>query len=212
MDFSEVVTVLRQWSPFLAKGFLWNILISVVAMSTGTLLGWWFAAMRASARPALARTSGALTEFMRNVPTFVFQFYLVFILPVEFTLPLLHVTVPIPAWLKAALALAMAVTGFVSDNLLAAIREWRNGHHSDAMLFIPNWANYFVIIVMASSTASVIGVGELVSSCNTVINASGKTQMILWVYLYAMLWFFAFCYPVARAMGAVRGYIQRRAW
>lgn len=212
MDFSEVVTVLRQWSPFLAKGFLWNILISVVAMSAGTLLGWWFAAMRASAHPVMARTSGALTEFMRNVPTFVFQFYLVFILPVEFSLPVLHVTVPIPAWLKAALALAMAVTGFVSDNLLAAIREWRNGHHSDAMLFIPNWANYFVIIVMASSTASVIGVGELVSSCNTVINASGKTQMILWVYLYAMLWFFAFCYPVARAMGMVRGYIQRRAW
>jgi polar amino acid transport system permease protein len=59
---------------------------------------------------------------------------------------------------------------------------------------VSSWANYFVIIVMASSTASVIGVSELVSRCNTVINATGRTDMMLWVYLYAMAWFFLFCY------------------
>lgn len=210
MGFAEILSHLWQWTPFLARGFMWNILISIVAMVAGSLLGWWFAAMRASPRVAVARTSGALTEFVRNVPTFVFQFYLVFILPIEVVLPHTGIAIPIPAWLKAAMALALAVTGFVSDNLLAAIREWRSDNHVDAMLFIPNWANYFVIIVMASSTASVIGVGELVSSCNTVVNAVGKTQMILWVYLYAMLWFFAFCYPVMHGMQLVRAAIGRR--
>jgi polar amino acid transport system permease protein len=116
--------------------------------------------------------------------------------------------IPIPSWLKAALALA--VTGFVSDNLLVVIREWHKGNHIDAMLFIPHWANYFVLIVMASSTASVIGVGELVSSCNTAINAIGKTQIIVWIYLYAMLWFFLFCFPMVLGMRSVRHYIARR--
>lgn len=211
MGFGEVLNSLLHWSPFLAQGFLWNILISTTAMGSGTALGWALASMRASTRSWLAGGSAVLTEFVRDVPTFVFQFYLVFMLPTELAVPCLDVVLPIPAWLKAALALAMAVTGFVSDNLLAAIQQWRRGNHRDAMLFVPNWANYFVLIVMASSAASVIGVGELVSSCNTVVNAIGKTQIILWIYLYAMLWFFLFCYPLVQAMRLVRRHIERRA-
>ncbi|MFJ2987218.1 ABC transporter permease subunit [Collimonas sp. NPDC087041] len=211
MGFGEILSTLLHWSPFLARGFLWNILISSTAMAIGTLLGWGLATLRAAPPSWLSRGSIALTEFVRNVPTFVFQFYLVFMLPQEIALPGLNLLLPIPSWLKAALALAMAVTGFVSDNLLAAIRQWRQGNRGDALLFIPNWANYFVIIVMASSAASVIGVGELVSNCNTVVNAVGKTQMILWVYLYAMLWFFLFCYPLVQGMRLVRHWMERRA-
>jgi len=210
MGFGEVLRDLLHWSPFLARGFLWNILISIVAMSFGTALGCGFAIMRASSRASVSRTSGTLTEFARNIPTFVFQFYLVFMLPIAISVPYFNVVVPIPSWLKASIALSMAVTGFVSDNLLVAIKAWRGGNHIDAMLFVPNWANYFVLIVMASSAASIIGVGELVSSCNTVINAIGKTQIILWVYLYAMIWFFLFCYPVVKGMRVVRRYIEAR--
>lgn len=211
MDFGEILNSLLHWSPFLAKGFLWNILIAMVAMSSGTALGCVLAIMRTSASAWLYRSSIALTELMRDIPTFVCQFYLVFMLPAEFTLPIFNLAVPIPSWLKAALALGMAVTGFVSDNLLVALQHWRRGNYADAMLFIPNWANYFVTIVLASTAASVIGVGELVSCCNTVINAIGKTQIILWIYLYAMLWFFLFCYPVVRGMQIVRRYVEQRS-
>ena len=138
MGFGEVLKNVLHWSPFLARGFLWNILISIVAMSGGTALGWGFALMRASSRASISRTGSTLTEFARNIPTFVFQFYLVFLLPIEISVPYFNLVVPIPAWLKVALALSMAVTGFVSDNLLVAIKAWRKGNHIDAMLFVPN--------------------------------------------------------------------------
>ena len=69
---------------------------------------------------------------------------------------------------------------------------------------------YLVIIVMASSTASVIGVPEIVSRSNTIIAAVGTDDLMIWVYGYAMAWFFLFCWPLTRLIGALRGRMQRR--
>ena len=66
-----------------------------------------------------------------------------------------------------------------------------------------------MIIVLASSTASVIGVGEMVSRCNTVVASVGNNDLMLWIYLYAMLWFFACCYPVHLLMRRVKVWIGR---
>ncbi|MFO1422876.1 MAG: ABC transporter permease subunit [Candidatus Competibacteraceae bacterium] len=199
---AEIVHVLVVWTPFLANGFLWNILISLVAMAVGTVLGAVLARLRLSGRKSLARTGLAATELTRNIPTFVFLFYLAFLVPVEFEV--LGRIYAFPAWLKASLALSVAVVGFVSDNLLAAWQHWRSGNRPAALLFIPSWTMYLVIIVMASSTASVIGVGEIVSRCNVVIAAVSGDEMMVWVYVYAIGYFFGFCFPVNWAMGRVK--------
>ncbi|HJU15922.1 MAG TPA: hypothetical protein VJ770_05600 [Stellaceae bacterium] len=204
----DVVATLSHWTPFLAGGFLWNIIVSLCAMAIGTALGALLAWMRLLPRPALCRAGLAVTEVTRNVPTFVFLFYLAFLIPAEVRIG--GAVVVFPGWLKASLALAIAVVGFVSDNLSDALVQRRRGNVAAALLFIPNWTAYFVIIVMASSTASVIGVGELVSRCNTVIGAVGRPELMLWIYLYAMLWFFVFCYPLTLAMRRVRTTIARR--
>lgn len=196
----ELVT----WTPFLLTGFAMNILIAVTAMLVGTALGFGLALMRLSAHPRWVRISLMLTTLTRNVPTIVFQFYLAFMLPSEFVLPGTGVTLGVPSWVNASLALAMAVIGFTSDNLTLALRDWRAGDHSAALLFIPNWTSYLLIIVIASSTASIIGVSELVSRCNTVINATGNTQLMLPVYLYACACFFAVCYPLTQLMRRVK--------
>ncbi|WP_341317809.1 ABC transporter permease subunit [Paraburkholderia sp. IMGN_8] len=189
-----VVKDLYVWTPFLAAGFMWNIVISLVALIVGTGWGYVLARLRLSPHDVLSKAGNAATELMRNIPTFVFQFYLVFMLPDALSLPSTAVQLPFPSWLKAALALALAVAGFVSDNLLLTLSEPREERRRAMLLFVSNWGHFFVVIVMASSTASVIGVSELVSRCNTVINVIGKTEAMLWVYLYAMTWFFLFCY------------------
>jgi polar amino acid transport system permease protein len=158
--------------------------------------------MRETGRKTLVRTSLALTEFVRNVPTFVFLFYIAYLVPSE--LQLLGMTISCPAWMKASLALSIAVVGYVSDTLSIALREWRAGRHDSALLFLPSWTTYLLIIFMASSTASVIGVSEIVSRCNTVIAALDNSALMIWIYLYAMLWFFAFCYPLILAMNAIK--------
>lgn len=202
MTSAEIMQILVAWTPFLAGGFVWNILISLVSMTIGTVLGAVLARLRLSRRKAVAGASLAVTELTRNIPTFVFLFYLAFLIPVEFEISgQLYL---FPAWLKASLALSVAVVGFVSDNLFVAWQHWRNRNRAAALLFVPSWTMYLLIIVMASSTASVIGVGEIVSRCNIVIAAVGGDETMLWVYAYAISYFFVFCFPLNWAMGRVK--------
>jgi len=179
-------------------------------MAIGTAAGYMLALGRASRHTYQQRTAILATALMRNVPTFVFQFYLVFMLPDTVPMPLGLGTVAFPSWLKASLALASAVAGLVSDNLGPVLDLEGSERHQALMRFALHWSNYLVIIVMASSTASVIGVSELVSRCNTVVNASGTTDMMLWVYLYAMAFFFTFCLCSTRLIGAISRHVSRR--
>ncbi|MCH8621048.1 polar amino acid ABC transporter permease [Undibacterium sp. TS12] len=200
MDTSEIFRHLLTWTPYLLGGFAMNIWISIVAMVIGTGIGWILATLRLSSHPRRARASLVATEFSRSIPTIVFQFYLAFMLPSEILVPYFKHIIAFPVWIKAALALAIAVIGFTSDNLTIAMADWKKGDHHAAFLFIPSWTSYALIIVMASSTASIIGVSELLSRCNTVINATGNTQLMLPIYLYACLFFFCFCYPLTLLM------------
>ena len=200
METTEIFQHLLTWTPYLLGGFAMNIWISIVAMVIGTGIGWALASLRLSSHPRRVKASLVATEFSRSIPTIVFQFYLAFMLPSEILLPYFKTIISIPVWIKAALALAIAVIGFTSDNLTIAMDEWKKGNHHTAFLFIPSWTSYALIIVMASSTASIIGVSELVSRCNTVINATGNTRLMLPIYLYACLFFFCFCYPLTLLM------------
>jgi polar amino acid transport system permease protein len=210
MSVGEICNQLFTWTPFLLSGFGMNIIIALVAMAVGTGVGGVLASMRVSPNARSVRYSLLITEFSRSIPTIVFQFYLAFMLPSEVPIPSMNLILTFPIWLKAALALAIAVVGFTSDNLSIAMEEWRKGNHNAAFLFIPSWTRYAVIVVMASSTASLLGIGELISRCNTVINAIGDTRLMLPVYLYACLIFFGFCYPLTMLMKYVSRALKMR--
>lgn len=210
MHAAEVFQHLVTWTPYLLGGFAMNIWISLVAMLIGTAIGWPLARLRLSSNPRHVRASLVATEFSRSIPTIVFQFYLVFMLPTEILLPYFKVIITFPVWIKAALALAIAVIGFTSDNLTIALDNWRKGDRQAAFLFIPSWTSYALIIVIASSTASIIGVSELLTRCNTVINATGNTKLMLPLYLYACLFFFCFCYPLTLLMKRISAQLKRR--
>ena len=209
MTAAEIIETLWIWTPFLIGGFAWNILISLAAMLVGTLPGIVLARLRLAKRRSWVRASLMVTEFVRNIPTFVFLFYLAFLIPTEFAWG--GQIYPFPAWLKASLALSVAVVGFVSDTLYVAWRHWREGDHAAALLFVPNWTGYLLIIVMASSTASVIGVDEIVARCNVIIAAVGHDDLMLWIYLYAIAYFVLFCFPLNRAMEALKNRMQAHA-
>jgi polar amino acid transport system permease protein len=209
MDVRDVLGVLWSWTPYLAGGFGWNIIVSVVAMSVGTVLGAGLAYGRLDGPCGLAGLARGATSASRNVPTFVFLFYLAFLVPNEVALG--GLVLPVPAWMKAALALAVAVVGYISDTLGLALAERRAGRPEAMLLFLPAWMTYFLIIVMASSTASVIGVSEIVSRANTVIGATGREDLMVWIYLYAMLWFLAFCWPLTLLMRVLQQRIRSRA-
>ena len=208
MTAQETVDTLWAWSPYLAGGFGWNIIVSLVAMAIGSIVGLVLALLRGGASRGVRHGGSALTTLARNAPTFVMLFYLAYIIPTEFEL--FGTAVIFPAWIKASLALGIAVAGYVSDNALAAIRHLRRHEMAEALLFVPAWTSYFLIIVMASSTASVIGVPELVRRADTVIGAVGENELALWVYLWAMIWFLGFSILLTFGMNRLSRYIKRR--
>ena len=208
MTMLDVVEALATWTPFLAAGFGWNMAVSLTAMAIGTPVGILLALLRERSGWGLRQSGGVVTMFARAAPTFVMLFYLAYAVPGSFEL--LGVVVTVPAWFKASLALGIAVAGYVSDTALAALRHLRRGETAEALLFLPSWTSYFLIIVMASATASVIGVPELVHRAETVIGAIRMAGFAFWVYLYAMVWFLAFSGVVALVMKVLRSRLSGR--
>ncbi|QEP41972.1 STAS domain-containing protein [Ectothiorhodospiraceae bacterium BW-2] len=187
MGLLEILNELRIWTPYLAGGFMMNLLLSLLSMGLGTAVGWGLGWMRTLPYRSLNQSGALLTSLFRNIPSFVFMFYIAFILPVEINWG--DEVVKVPAWIKASIALMVPVTGFVSDQVVKLYQDRRAGGHHPLMSFGLAWTQYFIIIIMASSTASVIGVDEIVARANTVIAAIRAPEIMLWLYLYVALWF-----------------------
>lgn len=83
----------------------------------------------------------------------------------------------------------MPVVGFASDQFYRLTQELKQGNAIALPIFFVSWTQYFVIILMASSTASVIGVHEIVGRANTAIAVSRDPGTMLWIYLYVALCF-----------------------
>ena len=207
MIVTETLEALLTWTPFLAGGFGWNMIVALAAMAIGTPVGILFALMRSAPGWSVRRSGSLLTTIARGAPTFVMLFYLVYIIPERVSLG--TVVIVFPIWIKASLALGIAVAGYVSDTALAARHALRRGDMPEALLFLPSWTSYFMIIVMASSTASVIGVPEVVHRSETVIGAIDRPGFSFWIYLYAMSWFLVFGGVITLFMRWLRRYISR---
>ena len=193
----NTLEVLWTWTPFLLGGFGWNVLIAFTACLLGLLLGIPLAyGMRARQR-LLAGTSQKTSTIIHHIPTFALIFYMAVLLPTEVQWPALGIAWRIPVWIKVSLALSAMQIGYVSENFSIALQAWRDGDVPKAMLFGPGWVNGFLITAIASSNASVVGVNELISRCNTVIAASDQPGMMIPVYLYGSLFFLVFCFPLA---------------
>ncbi|MBA4743002.1 MAG: ABC transporter permease subunit [Azoarcus sp.] len=197
----ETLEVLWTWTPFLLEGLYWNVVIAILATMLGTFVGGVLAVLHLSPSRFIARVVGFVVSFFRNVPSLVLLFYAATLIPNQIELG--GVVVSIPDWLKASIALAGSPTGFTALNLHTSILHWRQGQRRAAMLFIPNWLGGLLITLLASSTASLVGVSELVGQCNTVIGATGTTYLVP-IYVYALCLFFALCYPLSLVLGALK--------
>lgn len=203
----EILEVLITWTPYMLGGFVWNILIATLAVVIGTLLGTLIVLMRFSSRRGVAASAEVVSSFFRNVPTLVLLFYLAILVPSS--VDIAGTTIYLPPWLKASLALASAPLAFTAWNLYTAIDAWKLGDRRRAMLFLPNWLSGFLITVLTSSTASLVGVSELVGRSNTIIAVSG-THFMLPIYFYASLFFFLFCLVLMFAVGGLKKLLLAR--
>lgn len=184
-----MIALLTENTAYLAGGFAMNLLISVLSMTIGTVLGALLGFMRFRGVLGTGAIARLGTNICRNVPSFVLLFYMASMIPSEVQLN--GTIVAVPLWIKATLALVFPVVGFASDQSLGYLTQRRDAVSRAGETFLIAWLQYFLIIIMASATASVIGADEIVGRANTMISRHESGQVLLVTYLYVSLWFIA---------------------
>jgi len=212
---STVKTILA-WTPLLLKGFGFNILISFLSMAIGTVIGSVLGVLQISLLPPVRLASRVLTQFFRNSPWLVLLFYCMFMLPFEITIGGLRI--PFPDWIKAVIGLSLPVMANVAEIVRGAVNSIPSGQWeaSESLAFtrlqqiwliilpqcykrmLPPWMNLYAILTMATVLASIVGVEEVMTLAGQVLAAEGRPELLVPIYSFVLVWFFAYCYPIAR--------------
>ncbi|MEE8141432.1 MAG: ABC transporter permease subunit, partial [Alphaproteobacteria bacterium] len=102
-----------KWTPLLASGFAFNVLISVLAMAIGTVLGIGLGLSQVSLMLPVRFGSKVLTQFFRNSPWLVLLFYCIFMIPYQ--IEIFGFIIPMPDWFKAVIGLSLPIMANVSE-------------------------------------------------------------------------------------------------
>ena len=212
---ASVPELLVKWTPLLLKAFLFNLLISFFAMLIGTAAGVVLGFARISLHGPLRGTSWMVVQFFRNAPWLVLLFFVMFLLPFE-----IHVggnTVPLPDWIKATFGLALPIMANVAEIVRGAVQSiptaqweaarslafsrrqtlWKIILPQCIKRMLPPWMNWYAILTMATTLASIVGVSEVMAITGRITNAEGRTDLLIPIYSYVLLFFFAYCYPIS---------------
>ncbi len=212
----SVFALLVKWTPLLASGFVFNILISFLAMALGTVAGAFLGLGQISRRPWVARSSAWIMHFFRNAPWLVLLFFCMYLLPFQWRIG--HLTVPFPDWIKAVLGLALPVMANVAEIVRGGIvslpvTQWEAAAslaftRSQTLRLVilpqavkrmlPPWMNLYAILTMATVLASIVGVTEVLTLTARALDAEARPDLLIPLYSWVLLWFFVYCYPIAR--------------
>jgi len=210
-----ILLVLWKWTPTLAEGFAFNILISIFSMAIGTGLGVLLGILQVSPGALVRRTAWLVTQFFRNSPWLVLLFYCILLLPFE--IEIFGLTIPFPGWIKAVIGLSLPVMAYMSEFMRGAIQSIPSGQWESAASLgftrgqtmreiilpqtvkrvLPPWMNLYAILTMATPLVSIVGVNDVMALTRAVLSAEGRVDLLIPVYLYILCWFFIYCYPIS---------------
>lgn len=207
---------LVQWAPLIFRGFLLNLLVSVLAMSIGTALGIGLGLLLSSLVAPLRRAAWLVTQFFRNAPWLALLFYCMFLLPFE--IHVFGLTVPLPDWIKATIGLALPVMANVAEIVRGAVQSIEYGQWEAAKSLsltraqtwrlvilpqcvkrmLPPWMSLYAVLTMATPLISVVGVQDAMAMARAALSADGRPELLIPIYVMLLGWFFLYCYPIAR--------------
>jgi polar amino acid transport system permease protein len=216
-----IVETMLKWTPLLLQGFALNIAMSFLAMAIGTVIGVPLGLAQISLLPPVRAGSWLVTQFFRNSPWLVLLFYCMLLLPFEVHVG--GVTIPLPGWVKSTIGLALPVMANVSELVRGAVRsipytQWEaaeslamSRRQTLTMVILPQcikrmtppWMNLYAILTVATPLTSVVGVSEAMTLTGDILSSEGRSELLVPMYLYLLLFFFLYCYPIARATAAL---------
>jgi polar amino acid transport system permease protein len=225
---ASIPATIWKWTPLLAQGFALNIAISFLAMAIGTVAGVPLGLAQISLLLPVRTSSWFVTQFFRNSPWLVLLFYCMLLLP--FQIRIGDTIIPLSGWFKSTIGLSLPVMANVSELVRGAVRSIPYGQWEAAeslaytrrqtlwLVILPQcvkritppWMNLYAILTTSTPLCAVVGVNEAMTLTGNILNAEGRTDLLIPMYLYLLLWFFAYCYPIARATIALEKRFQVR--
>jgi polar amino acid transport system permease protein len=222
----SIAATLWKWTPLLAQGFALNIAISFLAMAIGTVVGVPLGLLQISLLLPVRASSWLVTQFFRNSPWLVLLFYCMLLLP--FQIQIGDTTIPLPGWFKSTIGLSLPVMANVSELVRGAVRSIPSGQWEAAeslaytrrqtlwLVILPQcvkritppWMNLYAILTTSTPLCAIVGVAEAMTLAGNILNAEGRTELLMPMYFYLLLWFFIYCYPIARATVALEKRFQ----
>lgn len=212
---ASIIELLIKWTPLLAEGFLFNLAISFMAMTLGTAAGVLLGLARVSLLAPVRGTSWIVVQFFRNAPWLVLLFFVMFLMPFEFRVgPYL---IPFPDWTKSTIGLALPIMANIAEIVRGAIQSiptsqweaarslafnrrqilWQIILPQCVKRMLPSWMNWYAILTMATTLASIVGVTEVMTTVGRINAAESRTDLLIPIYSYVLLWFFLYCYPIS---------------
>lgn len=211
-----VIALLLKWAPLVFQGFLFNLLVGILAMALGTALGGLVGVALIARNRLLRAVAWGLTQFFRNAPWLVLLFYAMFLLPFQVTI--LGVTIPLPSWLKAVIGLALPVMANVAEIVRGGLMSiptaqwesaeslaftrgqtlWRVILPQALRRMIPPWMNQYAVLVMATTLISIVGIQDGLTVARAALAAESRTDLLIPMYLMLLGMFFCYSYPIAR--------------
>jgi polar amino acid transport system permease protein len=224
----SIFATLLKWTPLLAQGFALNIAMSFLAMAIGTAFGVALGLGLISLLRPVRGGARFVTEFFRNAPWLVLLFYCMLLLPFEIRIG--DVIVPLPGWMKSTVGLSLAVMANVAELVRGAVNSIPFGQWeaAEALAFTraqtlrmvilpqcvkrmtPPWMNLYAILTVGTALTSVVGVSEAMTLTGDILASENRSELLVPMYLYLLLWFFVYCYPIARATTALERRFQVR--
>jgi len=217
----SIIATLLHWTPLLAQGFALNIAMSFLAMAIGTVFGFALGLGQISLLAPIRAGARLITQFFRNSPWLVLLFYCMLLLPFEVRIG--NSIVVVPGWAKSTFGLALPVMANVSELVRGAVQSIPSGQWeaAEALAFTrlqtlriiivpqcikrmtPPWMNLYAILTVATPLTSVVGVSEAMTLTGDILSSEGRTELLVPMYLYLLMWFFIYCYPIACATAAL---------
>lgn len=211
----SVFATLLRWTPLIARGFALNLAISFLAMAIGTVAGVALGLARISLMAPVRGGAWITVQFFRNAPWLALLFFCVYAIPHHISL--FGVRFVVPDWTKATLGLALPVMANVAEIVRGAIQgipntQWQAARAVGLNRFltlrlvilpqcikpcVPPWMNWYAILTMATPLASIVGVAEAVQLTSEALVAEARYELLMPMYLYLLVWFFIYCYPIA---------------
>jgi polar amino acid transport system permease protein len=206
---------LIKWSPLILKGFAFNLLVSALAMFSGTIAGAFLGLTQLARSRALRRAGDGVVQFFRNAPWLVLLFYSIFLIPFEFRV--FGLVLQFPAWLKAVIGLGLPVMANVAEIVRGAVQSiattqweaaaslglnrrqviWRVILPQCIKRMLPPWMNLYAIVTTASPLISIVGIEDGLTLTRAALSAEGRSELLLPFYMFLLLLFFIYCYPIA---------------